>query len=356
MWNKTKLTKETGIEYPLIQAPMAGGPTSPELVSAVSNAGGLGSLGAGYMDPGELEEKIIQIRKLTDNPFAVNLFVPSEYEYDTQKVKKILEAMTPYFQELKLSPDSDVEPLKDYYRDHIEVIVKNEVPVVSFTFGVPDSSSIRRLRSKDIILLGTSTTVEEAIDLESKGLDVIVAQGYEAGGHRGSYLGDSTESLIGTFSLIPQVVDNVSRPVVASGGIMDGRGIAGAICLGASGVQMGTAFLTCTESGAQEIHKNSVLTSREVDTVLTKMFSGKLARGIRNRFTTEMEKFASVVPDYPVQNSLTRGIRKESANKRNPELMSLWSGQGVRLSRSLSAQQLVNTLIDEVNQVFNSIK
>lgn len=355
MWNNTEVSKLLKIKFPVIQAPMAGGPTTPELVSAVSNGGGLGTFGAGYSTPGDLDRNLRKIRSLTDFQFGVNLFVPEHYEVDMERIKRMSEIMLTYRRELGMPERAEYKTIEQYYDEQVAVLIRHKVPVVSFTFGVPGKDTVRELKRSGAVIIGTCTTVDEAVDLEQNGIDIVVAQGFESGGHRGSYMKKPEESLIGTMSLVPQVSDNVGLPVVAAGGIMDGRGIAAAICLGASGVQMGTAFLTCKESGAHEMHKQAILNSKEDETVLTKMFSGKLARGLRNRFTSGMEGYESVVPDYPVQNSLTRDIRRASAEKGKTDFMSLWAGQGVRLSRSLEAQQLLKQLAEQTDFIFNNV-
>ena len=203
----------------------------------------------------------------------------------------------------------------EIFNEQIKVVMEEKVPFCSFTFGIPSKEVIVELKQHNIILIGTATTVEEAVEIEKNGMDIVVVQGSEAGGHRGNFINGFQESLIGLMSLIPQVVDNVSIPVIAAGGIMDGRGLMASLCLGAKGVQMGTAFLTCIESGAHKVHKEAILNAKEDQIVLTRAFSGKWARGIKNKFILEMQKHESSIPDFPVQNSLTQSIRKASATK-----------------------------------------
>jgi len=356
MWYETAVSRILNISYPIIQAPMAGGPTRPGLVAAISNSGGLGSFGAGYTSPDKLRLEIHATRKLTDKRFAVNVFVPETVIRDQDKIKKIIKAMKPYRDRFGLDEQAASEDINLYFHAQIKVIIEEKVPVVSFTFGIPDGEILDMLRSENIKTIGTATTVDEAIELEKKGVELIVAQGSEAGGHRGSFQKDPEHSLVGTMALIPQVVDNVKTPVVAAGGIMDGRGIVASFALGASGVQLGTAFLTCIESGASDLHKEAIIKSNESDTRLTRMFSGKLARGINNRFIEEMEQYKDIVPDYPIQNAFTRDIRKASAESKDTDYMSLWAGQGVRLSRSLPAAELMSILVDQTDEMINKIK
>lgn len=360
MWNETAVTRMLGIKYPIIQAPMAGGPTTPELVVTVSNAGGLGFLGAGYMSADSMRAAIHRIRKLTDKPFGVNLFIPDKnIKLDMELVslmRDYLKGLGPFADEITGEIESiPVENTldRDHFAKQLEVILEERVPVFSFTFGCPTREEIEQLKAKGIRVIGTATTVEEAMKLEDLTVDAIVSQGYEAGGHRGTFLGFDESRLIGTIALIPQVVDKVSVPVIASGGIMDGRGILACLALGASAVQMGTAFLVSLESGAHPKYKQAILNSRDTDTVITTAFSGKPARGIRNAFITSMQEYKTLIPAYPIQNALTRPIRDWASRKSNPDFMSLWAGQGSSLSRASSAAKIVQRLVQETEQTLN---
>ena len=348
MWNKTALTQKLQLKYPIIQAPMAGGATTPELVAAVSNSGGLGSLGAGYLPAEKIREEIRKVRTLTEAPFSVNLFIPENPQEDQMKISQITQAMQPYRQALGLTAQPKVERYAQSFTEQISVVIEEKVPAFSFTFGTLAEEWIDQLKAAGILLMGTATTVREAVALENSGIDVIVTQGSEAGGHRGSFLAEAEDSLVGTMALVPQVVDHVNVPVVAAGGIMDGRGIVAALALGASAAQLGTAFLTTHESGANPAHIEAILQHAEDETQLTKMFSGKFARGIRNKFMAEMQSYADSVPDYPIQNALTRDLRQAAAQQKNSAFMSLWAGQGIRLSRRVSAQELMEQLVSQV--------
>ncbi|QDI90320.1 nitronate monooxygenase [Salicibibacter halophilus] len=352
MWFKTKAQSLLNSEYPVIQAGMAGGTTTPELVAAVSNSGGLGTLGAGYMAPEQIRSAIQAIKALTDTPFAVNLFIPSP-KYSREQEKAFIETglqLTERYRHKFNLESPCINQVEEDFDEQLRVILEEKVPYFSFTFGLPSADTLKKLNDQNIYTLGTATTVDEAIQLETAGIDLIVAQGSEAGGHRGTFLAASMEqAMIGTMALVPQIVDHVSVPVIASGGIMDGRGIAAALMLGASGVQMGTAFLTCKESGAQEVHKQQILNRTEADTMITKAFSGKEARGITNRFMAEMADHRAHIPPYPIQNAVTKDIRKAAGQQKNPDYMSLWAGQGTRLSKSQTAEDLFNQLIEETN-------
>lgn len=350
------MTELLKIEYPIIQAPMAGGVTTSKLVAEVSNSGGLGMIGAGYMTPIQMREQIREIKQLTSNPFGINLFVPNEFIVRENEINSSNQFLYPIRRLLNLNQKDNIEipnfnAVFETFIEQIKVVIEENVPICSFTFGIPSKEVIAELKLSNIILMGTATTVIEAVENEKAGMDIVVVQGSEAGGHRGSFIDGNQESLVGLMSLIPQVVDNVSIPVISAGGIMDGRGLMASICLGAKGVQMGTAFLTCVESGAHHIHKEAILNANEDHTVLTRSFSGKWARGIKNKFILEMQKHETSLPDFPVQNTLTQDIRKTSTAQNNPDFMSLWSGQSPRLAQSQTVKILIKNIIAEAKKL-----
>ncbi len=343
---------QLNIQQPIIQAPMAGGYTTSELVSAVANAGGLGSIGAGLMTPADITKIIHETRQLTNQPFTVNLFAPLAYKHEQDKIKKMYQFLAVYRDELGMDSPSipEINPPPDF-ETQLDAIVNAHAKIISFTFGTPDFTIIQKLRSQNMIVIGTATNVREAIELENLGYTMIVAQGSEAGGHRGTFLGSFESSLIGSMALIPQIVDAVSIPVIAAGGIMDGRGVAASITLGACGVQMGTAFLTCPEAGTHFKHKEAILQSTEENTTITSVFSGRPARGIRNRFIDEVEKYSDFLPDYPLQQSLTSPIRKKAAEQNRSEFFSLWAGQGTRLNQIKPAAQLIHDASNQAMKI-----
>lgn len=354
MWTSSQVAKHCHIQYPIVQAGMAGS-TTPELVAAVSNNGGLGTIGAGYMSATQLENEIIKVQQLTNQPFAVNLFVPEPIHYDmvhVQQMKHTLEPLRQSFgvSELKIKAHDDAE-----FEEKIALLLKYHVPICSFTFGIPSEHIIDKLKQASITTIGSATTVEEAQAVEQAGCDMVVAQGSEAGGHRGSFTSQAHTHLIGTMALVPQIVDHVSIPVIASGGIMDGRGVLASLALGASGVQMGTAFLTTTESKAADVHKTAIVNAKETDAVLTNVFSGKMARGLYNRFIEMMESTSVTPLPYPIQNDLTNDIRSAAKQKGDIEWTHLWSGQGVRLAQEMNAKQLITKLNREVQQRMHTL-
>lgn len=346
-WPLTKVTELLNISLPIIQAPMAGGATTPELVAAVSEAGGLGSLGGGYLQPEELRSAIRQIGQLTKQPFAVNLFVTEEQQATAEAIEQARKAVQACCSELHFKIAVVQPPYAPSLENQMRILLEERVPVFSFTFGLPSKQWIDLFKEKGITLIGTATTLEEAKCLEEHKIDLIAAQGSEAGGHRGTFIGSAEDGLIGTAALIPLLVKQLKTPILASGGIMDGRGIAASLQAGASGVQMGTAFLCCTESGIHPLYKKALLNAQNIHTTLTRAFSGKLARGLVNQFIIRMREHETDLLAYPIQNSLTSAMRKEAAKQNRIDFMSLWAGQAVSLCKACPAAQLIKELNEE---------
>lgn len=334
---------------------MAGGVATPRLVAAASNAGALGTLGAAVMTPEQIREAVAEIRSLTDRPFAVNLFAPvPEAETSARTLETMSELLRPYREELGLDAPALAPPPPGLFERQAAVIVEEEVPVFSFHFGMPSPESLRELKRAEITLIGTATTVLEAHALEESGIDLIVAQGSEAGGHRGTFVGDFEAGMAGLVALVPKIVDRVAAPVIAAGGIMDGRGVAAALALGAAGVQMGSAFLTCDESGASPAHKQALQERVDETTAVTRAFTGRPARALRNRLVTEIEERAVEIPGFPLQGLLTRELTGVAAGRGARELMALYAGQGVS-RRGGPAGVLVAELVRETAEVFERL-
>jgi nitronate monooxygenase len=344
---QTAITRRFGLRHPIIQAPLAGGGATPALVAAVGEAGALGFIGAAYLTPAQITESVRAVRAQTTRPFGISLFAPQPVPPTPTDARPAVERVTPYFAELGLPAPGVPATAADTFAEQLAAALDSGATVFSFTFGVLPADAIAAIKGRGMALLGTATTVEEAIALERAGVDAIVLQGSEAGGHRGTFGGDFQAGMVGTIALVPQVVDAVRVPVIASGGIMDGRGIAAALALGAAAVQMGTAFLTCDEAGIPDAYKQAILGAREDGTRLTRAFSGRPARGIVNRFMTEVEGDSPAILPFPLQNTLTRPLRAAAAKAGRAELLSLWAGQGVRLARRQSAAELVARLARE---------
>lgn len=349
-----KFCETLGIEHPIIQAPMAGGLVTPGLVAAVSNAGGLGSYPGGYLHPDVIDSAIKSIRALTDKPFAVNLFIP-EKSPAAAPSPRVVKKLSEIAEEVGVA-GLGAPAREDFtFEDQLAVVIDNGVPVFSFTFGMPDPSRIEALRKKGIAVMGTATSVGEARKLEEAGCSAVAAQGIEAGGHRGTFPNTPHLPMTGTIALVPQIADSVKIPVVASGGIMDGRGIVAALALGASAVQMGTAFLSVAEATVPEAWLKAIEQSDDTSTVLTRVYTGKYARGIKNRFFEEMINLEAEVPHYPIQHALTAPIRAAAKAKGDARFMSLWAGQAAPMSRRLPAGELVEILVEESRGVLEGL-
>ncbi|MGI2328753.1 NAD(P)H-dependent flavin oxidoreductase [Planococcus sp. YIM B11945] len=352
---KTDVCKLLGIDYPIIQAGMAGGPTTVELVAAVSEAGGLGTLGAAYMQPSALRQAILAIQSLTSKSFSVNIFA-AETKDDFSRLDEVQLALSPFREELGIIdvPSSFQSP--DWSAEQFAVCLELGVPVISTAFGCLPPESMARAKSSGVRVLAMVTTVEEARLAERAGVDAIVAQGAEAGGHRSTFslAEHSMGAQIGLMALVPQVVDAVSVPVIAAGGIVDGRGLVASLALGAQAVQIGTRFLIAKESGAHPVYKQAIFDSTEESTVVTKSFSGRPARGIKNKFIETFEQQCITSLPFPSQNTVTKDIRAAAAKAGNPEFMSLWAGQSTRmLTTEKNAADIVSEIIEEAENLFS---
>lgn len=352
----SRVTDILQIKYPIIQAGMAGAITTPELVAAVSNSGGLGTLGAGYMSSEQIREAIYKIRELTDKPFGVNLLLTKEIQIEEEKVNSAKGLLSEVNREFGIEEEEALK-LPKSYKEQLQVLLEEKVPAVSFAFQTLEKEEIDDLKRRGIKVIGTATHVEEAKALAELRVDIIVGQGSEAGGHRGTFIGKEQDAMIGTFALIPQLVAAVPYiPIVAAGGVMNGQGLVAAFTLGAEAVQMGSAFLTSEESITHDVYKEAVLRSTDTSTTVTRAFSGKYARGIRNEFIEKHEGREEGLPMYPVQNVLTSKIRQEAAKQNNGEYMSLWAGQASSLARIESAQHVVERVMKEADNVIEQLQ
>ncbi|UOY90014.1 nitronate monooxygenase [Bacillus glycinifermentans] len=338
--------KMFSLTKPIIQAPMAGGITKPRLASAVSNQGALGSLASGYLTPEILEQQTKEMFELTDAPFQINVFVPSDLETPSEDQVEKWKKNIPLADQVNQFK-SVQEEWDDFYQK-IDIILRYKVKACSFTFDLPPEDAVKELKASGCCLIGTASTVEEAMLMEERGMDIVVLQGSEAGGHRGAFLPSKGESAVGLMALVPQAADALGVPVIAAGGMTDHRGVKAALTLGAQGVQIGSAFLICHESNAHAVHKQKVLEANEADTKLTKLFSGKEARGIVNKWMEEKEGYETQTLPYPYQNTLTKPMRQQASLQNNHDQMSLWAGQGIRsLTEEISVKQLLNKLCHE---------
>jgi len=355
---RTTLTERLGLTHPILQAPLAGGGDTPALVAAVGEAGGLGFIGAAYLSPARIVETAADVRARSKRPFGINLFAPSSVPASPRDGTAVLAKVAPFFAELALPPPALPAAPAQTFDEQLGAALESGASVFSFTFGVLPPDAIAAIKALGMTLMGTATTVEEAVLLERAGVDAVVLQGSEAGGHRGTFATSFEQGMVGTLALVPQAADAVKIPVIASGGIMDGRGIAAALALGAAGVQMGTAFLTSAEAGIPEAYKDAILGAREHQTRITRAFSGRQARGIINRFMTEVDRpeTAETILPFPLQNALTRPLRDAAAKQGRAEFLSLWAGQGLRLARRQPAAALVQRLAAETETAIAQLR
>jgi nitronate monooxygenase len=346
----TRITDLLGLKWPIIQAPMAGGPTTPALVAAVSSAGGLGSFGAAFNTGDQIRDLVAQARARSSGPIGVNLFV---YEMpgvpDRAAVAAAVARLDPFWDELSIQRPIEVDPpFAPAFDDQFTAVLETRPELVSFHLGLPSPAHLAELAKLGVRTAASATTLAEARAVTEAGIDIVVAQGSEAGGHRGTFLGPAHDALIGTMALVRQIVVALPEmPLVAAGGIMDGSGIAAALALGADAAQLGTAFLPCPESGAPEPHKAALHHTRGDDgTRVTDVFSGRPARAVRNRLSEETMGLGALLA-YPVQNKMTGPLRSAGARAGNPDVLSMWSGQAGRLARALPAAELVALLARE---------
>jgi nitronate monooxygenase len=354
VWSRNRLTAKLGIVYPIIQGPLGGLP-SQRLTSAVSNFGGLGSFGAHGLRPDAIKDVIAEIRSLTSRPFAMNLWVSMEDEgartSDENAFNRSLEPLASHLAELgarrpAYQPYSPIQ-----FENQARVLLDAKVPVFSFIYGIPHREILDECRAKNIVMIGTATTPDEASALRDSGVDAIAASGFEAGGHRGSFLRPAEDSLMGTMSLVPQVADVVDVPVIAAGGIGDARGVIAALALGADGVQMGTAFLMCEESGASRVQRETLRTGKAGHTALTKGFTGRLARGIRNRIVEQFNREEWEILPYPLQRGLVRHLSIAAEAGSRPDLLQMWAGQSASLSNCVDPSAFLTSLVEEISAI-----
>lgn len=354
---RTPLATRLRISTPIIQAPMAG-VTTPALAAAAANAGALGFLGVGAMNAEAARKAIADTRALTDKPFGVNVFCHAPAKADAGAEAAWLTYLAPVFREFGAEPPA---ALKEIYKsfvvddDMLGVFLETRPAVVSFHFGLPDAARIRALHDAGIFLMACATTLEEARRVRDAGIDAVVAQGYEAGGHRGMFDPSERDEQLGTLALTRLLARNLDIPVVAAGGIMDGAGIASVLALGAQAAQMGTAFIACPESAADAAFRAALQDGGAV-TSMTEAISGRRARGLYNRLMQLGEAAGSPrVPDYPIAYDAGKALHAAAKARGSSAFAAQWAGQGVRLSRSLPAGELVAALSAELAQSLKAL-
>lgn len=340
-------------EHPIVLAPM-GGVATVDLVVAVCEAGGLGILPCAYLTPEQITAQIAAVRKGTRRPFGVNLFVEQlPFVADAAKIAASHERLRAYRDELGIPQPSTPALPPEHYQGQLDAILEACPDLFTFTFGIPDAAAMERFRTAGIPTMGTATTVAEAHALKDAGVDGVFAQGAEAGAHRGTFLAPVEESQVGTLALVPQVVDATGLPVYAAGGIGDGRGVAAALVLGATAAAVGTSFLLAPEAGTSSAYREVLKSARASHTVLTRVFSGRAARGVPNRATAELAE-ADIAP-YPFQNAMTRDVRNAAAAQDNAEFLSLWAGQAAPLAREAPAREIIERLMREAGSALRGV-
>jgi nitronate monooxygenase len=348
MWNDRRITELFDIELPIIQAPMAGS-SGPELAIAVAEAGGLGSLPCAMLTPEQLKSQWGIVRQRTSRPINVNFFCHQQPKADPDRDKVWRQRLAPYYAEFGLdlaaAPSGPGRaPFDEVFCD---VIVDVRPEIVSFHFGLPAAELLTRVKAAGAKVISSATTVAEARWLEAQGCDAVIAQGAEAGGHRGMFLSSEIASQVGTFALVPQVVDAVRIPVIAAGGIADARGMVAALALGASAVQIGSAYLRCPESLAGPVYRNALRTARDDETALTNLFTGRPARGIVNRFMREAGPIAREAPEFPLATAAVMPLRSKAESQNSGDFSPLWAGQAAALGKEEPAAAFTRRVADE---------
>ena len=353
MWNQNELTKKLGIEYPVIQGPFGGGLSTVKLLAAVSNAGGMGSFGAHILSPSGISELINDIRKETDRPYAINLWVSDHDEggLNTQReaFNDYVGYFKPYYDALNIKLPEFPDKYTENYEEQVEAVIEAAPPVFSFVYGIPSHDVLERCRRKKITTIGAVTTLEEALAMEEAGVDIILATGLEAGGHRVSFMDKPENSLYGGLALVPQIVDRVKIPVICAGGIVDSRGVKAALALGAQGVQIGTAFLACEESGTSTMHRDVLFSDASYKTVLSRAFTGRLARFIPNKFIDAIEQSKELPLPFPIQSFFTSTIKKSAHEQGNRNFASFYAGQGAPLLKHKKARALIEAIVADMD-------
>jgi nitronate monooxygenase len=350
-WPDSRLIALLGIEHPIILAPMAGA-MDAELAAEVSEAGGLGSLPCAMLTPAQLRDQFAKIRARTSKPVNVNFFCHTAPVLNNAREARWRDRLKPYYEELGIDlsaavPTSNRAPFDSAFCDVIDDL---KPPVVSFHFGLPAADLLQRVKSAGCRVISSATTVAEAVWLEQHGVDAVIAQGVEAGGHRGMFLTDNIASQVGTLALVPQIADHVKVPVIAAGGIGDARGIAAAFALGASGVQIGTAYLHCPEAKISAPHRAAIQSARDDTTALTNLMTGRPARGFINRIMREVGPISGVAPEFPLAAGALAPLRAKAEAAGSGDFSPMWSGQAAALGREIPAAELTKKLVVEAQR------
>jgi nitronate monooxygenase len=356
MWPDRRIVDLFGIDVPIIQAPMAGAQT-PELTISVSEAGGLGSLPCGMLRPEQARAQLGIIRQRTSRPVNVNFFCHKLPKPDAEREAIWKKRLAAYYAEFELDPDSlpAAASRTPFDQAMCDLVLELKPKIVSFHYGLPENVLLDRVKSTGAKILSSATTVKEARWLESNGCDAIIAQGYEAGGHRGMFLASDLAKQVGTLALVPQVVDAVNVPVIAAGGIADARGLVAAFALGAAAVQIGTAYLRCPESAISPAHREALGSAGDDQTVLTNVFSGRPSRGIVNRFIREVGPLSELAPEFPLAGGAVAPLKAKSEELNSGDFLPLWSGQSAALGKEIPAEEYTRQLAAEAAKLLQDL-
>lgn len=377
MWYNTRAAKILGIDYPILQGPFGGNLSSVKLTATVSDLGGLGGYGAYTLTPEEILTLDGQLKAATRKPYNINLWVsdidappgaspsgaspsgasspgaPSPIQ--DAHFERVKHQFKPYFDELGLPFPDKPAPVASKFDNQIEVLLHVKPPVFSFTFGIPSPTILAQCRQLGIVTVGTATTLDEAIALEAAEVDLIIASGFEAGGHRPSFLAPAESSLTGTFALVQQIREKVTTPLIAAGGIATGRGVAAALALGADAVQVGTAFLACEESNALDIHRQLLFSDQSKYSVLTRVFTGRLGRGLKSRISEDLNGKGDNILPFPLQTHFMSSLRKAAIAQEKWDMVLFWGGQIAPVLKHKKAADLMHALIEETTTYFDSV-
>jgi nitronate monooxygenase len=360
MWHQTKASEILNIEYPILQGPLGGNLSSIELVSTVSNAGGLGGYGAYTLSPQEIIQVDQKLKAATNKPYNINLWVSdtdtAEGTASDMQFKIAQQLFKPYFEELGIALPEKLTPFQSQFENQVGAILHQKPPVFSFTFGIPSADILEQCRRLGIVTIGAATTLDEAIALESAGVDMIIASGFEAGGHRPSFLASAESSTIGTFVLVQLIKEKVKTPVIAAGGIANGKGVAAALLLGADAAQIGTAFLATDESNATAMHRQMLFSDAARYTSLSRAFTGRLGRGIASRIAKDLiNKEKSFLP-FPLQRQFMSQLNAAADEQEKWDMILFWGGQIAPILKHKKAGALMKSIIAETTSYFEHLK
>lgn len=352
MWYQTKASEILGIQYPILQGPFGGNLSSVQLVATVSNAGGLGGYGAYTLSPQEIAEVDKQIKAATNKPYNINLWVSdTDGAISDDQFARAQQLFKPYFDELGIALPAKPAPFASRFENQVEVILHQRPPVFSFMFGAPSADIMEQCHRLGIATVGAATTVDEAIFLESAGVDMIIATGFEAGGHRPSFLASAETSTIGTFVLLQLIAEKVKIPVIAAGGIANGKGVAAALTLGANAAQIGTAFLATEESNATAIHREMLFSDAARYTTLSRVFTGRLGRGITSRIAKDLVSQEKGFLPFPLQTQFMSHIRTAAIEQEKWDMILFWGGQIAPILKHRKAADLMRSLLEETTAI-----